>query len=279
MKYFTDKIVSPSHVSENDKLRSYCMWHLIHHFENIVCPNSIPLIPRTLVQFWDNAKKIPEDVQKCMDSWKLLEQNNFNRLLFDDESACVFIEENFEYPYIDAFRKCRHPAMRSDFFRLCYIYKKGGFYVDTDDVYKNINIEPLFNNNMLKIQPLCYSIKADSMVNIKTVIESEHYNQNFIYYVNNNPIIAPPKHPLIQIVLERSKSRLLSSEDFHDVQSLTGPGNLTASLINYTIETTQKNGMLDFLLINNWNDISEPQWQLEYRKDKRNWRIWDGSDI
>ena len=57
------------------------------------------------------------------------------------------------------------------------------------------------------------------------------------------------------------------------------PGNLTASLVRYVIELKSTNKNLDFRFLDNWDDISEPQWTLDYRRDKRNWRIWDGTNI
>lgn len=276
---FINKL-SPLYVSEDHDLRSRYIWYLIHNSVNASFKDNTSVIPRILVQFWDNAKAIPTDVQKCIDSWQPFEEYGFDRLLFDDESARIFITNNFNSHYLNAFEQCRHPAMRSDYFRLCYIYKNGGFYVDADDVYKGADIGVWFNDGKLKIQPLCYDKSTDLMVNTIDFISSREYSPNLIYYVNNDPIIAPPNHPLIRMALERSTKILMTSENnVKDIQSTTGPGNLTASLVRHAIESQYAGKAQDFLFIDNWDDVSVPQWPLEYRKDKRNWRIWDGSDI
>ena len=113
--------LSPLDISEDDDLRSRCIWHLIHNSENEIFQDTTSIIPRILIQFWDDAKAIPTDVQKCIDSWQPFDEYGFDRLLFDDDSAKNFIMNNFNRRYLDAFERCKHPAMRSDYFRLCYI--------------------------------------------------------------------------------------------------------------------------------------------------------------
>lgn len=127
---------------------------------------------------------------------------------------------------------------------------------------------------------MCYDISTDSMVRTVDFVLNNDYRSDRIYYVNNDPIISPPNHPLIQLALERSTQILLSSyETIKDVQSTTGPGNLTASLVRHAIELKSINKNLDFRFLDSWDNISVPQWPLEYRKDDRNWRIWDGRNI
>ena len=271
---------TPFDISEDNHLRSRYMWHLIHDSDSSTPQDVTVTIPRILLQFWDDAQTMLADVRKCVDSWRPLDEQGFERLLFDDENARDFIANNYNRHYIDAFERCRHPAMRSDYFRLCYIYKRGGFYVDADDVYKDVDIEAWFYDSKLKVQPLCYDISTDLMVNAADFITNCKYSPNLIFYVNNDPIIAPPNHPLIRMALERSTQILLApGKNIQDIQSTTGPGNLTASLVRHSIESKNAGNDLDFVLLDNWDNVSVPQWPLEYRKDKRNWRMWDGSDM
>ena len=89
--------------------------------------------PRVLVQFWDDASAIPDDVQECLESSAPLEAAGFERTLFDDTSARHFIEDHFGARNVRAFDRCSHPAMRADYFRLCFMLRVGGLYVDADD--------------------------------------------------------------------------------------------------------------------------------------------------
>jgi hypothetical protein len=291
MERFMDKLHSanqvnssgqnPKDISENDDSRSYYIWKLIQKLRNRNCQNdTIINIPRRLIQFWDNMRTVPADVQCCMDSWSKLDDYGFSRILFDDELARRYIIDNFDERYLKAFNQCNHPAMRADYFRLCFLYKEGGFYVDADDIYNGYEIESLFSNGKLKIQLLCYDKLMNNMVSNTGFISDSKYNSNYIYYVNNDPIVSPAKHPLIFRALERSTQRLLQlRQGLRDIQSVTGPGNLSASLVQHAIEVQRFDKELDFEFIFNWDDISIPQWPLDYRNDKRNWRIWDGTNM
>ena len=78
--------------------------------------------PRRIVQFWDDANRLPTDVKACIESWQTLEDVGFDHLLFDAEEAREFIERQLGPRHEEAYSKCYHPAMQSDYFRLCYIY-------------------------------------------------------------------------------------------------------------------------------------------------------------
>src|SRR5207302_5191018 len=100
--------------------------------------------------------------------------------------------------HVSAFDHCHHPAMRSDYFRLCYILKRGGFYVDADELYQGTDCSGLFCDNRLKIQPLCYDTGSSTMIKTDVFVNQGRHSPDWIYYVNNNPIIAPAYHPIIR---------------------------------------------------------------------------------
>jgi hypothetical protein len=59
-----------------------------------------------------------------------------------------------------------------------------------------------------------------------------------------------------------------------DIQSTTGPGNLTASLVRHSVSCRTTGKDRDFLLLANWEAIATSRWPLSYRDDERNWRLW-----
>jgi mannosyltransferase OCH1-like enzyme len=269
-----------SDIADNDQSRSLYVLSLIKDAHKSSEETSVrkPAIPRILVQFWNNTESIPNDVNKCLESWSTLESHGFKRYLFNDISAKNFIVNNYSHRHVEAFKKCRHPAMRADYFRLCFLLKNGGFYVDADDVYTGTIIESWFDNAGIKLQPLCYDSLTNSMVEARDFLNDPQDLPGRIYYVNNDPIISPPSHPLIKIALDRSTQALLS-QDKHkkiDIQSVTGPGNLTSSLVQYSIEINRTGKRSDFVFITNWDTVSTSKWPLEYRNDERNWRRWNG---
>ncbi|WP_137143852.1 hypothetical protein [Ethanoligenens harbinense] len=114
---------SAANISEDHELRSKFVWGLINDKDNFSPQCADQNIPHVLFQFWNDSESIPLDVQECIESWHPLEEQGFKRLLFDDITANNFIKNHFGNRYLNAFHRCLHPAMRSDYFRLCYLVK------------------------------------------------------------------------------------------------------------------------------------------------------------
>lgn len=229
--------------------------------------------PRRIVQFWNDVGQLPVDVRECIDSWKKLERLGFELLVFDESSAREFILKHFGSRYERAFDKCYHPAMQSDYFRLCYILMEGGCYVDADDVYQGTEVEHLFSDGRLRIQPLCYDISTDEMIPPSVFANAGANTVNWIFYFNNNPLIAIHSHPVIERALAYATTSLERAPkgQLPEIQATTGPGNLTKCIFD---AVTEEHCLKETLLVvNDWVDIATAQWPLSYRDDERNWRL------
>ena len=73
-------------IKENHQARSDFVRKLVQHSPDHDVPPAVFLTetPRTLVQFWNDLNQLPEDVKECIDSWKNLEEQGFELVLFDD---------------------------------------------------------------------------------------------------------------------------------------------------------------------------------------------------
>lgn len=231
-------------------------------------------IPKIIVQFWDE-NDIPKDVQECIKSWLSLKSKGFEHRLFNNNTARKFIVDNMHEDNVKAFDRCYHPAMKSDYFRLCFIYCNGGFYVDVDDVYSGLNISGLFSDPRMKLQPLCFDVDANSMVSPDKFIVSSEFTGKRIFYFNNNPIIAPPHNPIIEYALERSTCILLECDEniFPEIQSTTGPGNMSASVVAYLVDYPNNEREQHLNILTEWEACAQTIWRLSYRDDDRNWRL------
>ncbi|MEL7834992.1 glycosyltransferase family 32 protein [Fodinibius sp. Rm-B-1B1-1] len=260
-------------ISENDHKRSDKVCDFIKTYKG----NSIAkgTIPKIIIQYWDNPKQIPKDVNKCVKTWDKLDSKDYKHLLFNDYSARKLIANKFNQRHVKAYDHCYHPAMKSDYFRLCFIHSYGGCYIDTDDAYCGTNIEHLFNDARLKLQPLCYDVSTNSMVDPNKFTKPKQYSTNWIFYFNNNPIIAPPKNPIIQYALKRATDILLkpNHDNLPDIQSTTGPGNLTASVVAQMTTSNSYEVETHFRVLTNWANYIDTIWSLRYRNDNRNWRL------
>ncbi|GAA3777278.1 hypothetical protein GCM10022240_30840 [Microbacterium kribbense] len=264
---------SPTEIAADDHLRSQYVRQLLgDHSRQQLSPEDAA--PRVLVQFWDDADNVPSDVRACMETWAPMKVLGFTRLLFDDSSARRFINKHLDTSHVAAFDACTHPAMRADYFRLCYVLRQGGVYVDADDEYQGGDFEALVHDGRLRVQALCYDIASDGMVDVASAITDEAYDGR-IFYVNNNPLIAGPANPVIALALANATEALTRRpQGARGIQSLTGPGNLTTALVQYAAEIDVLGGAYDFEVLMNWDDFAVSKWPLAYRDDERNWRNW-----
>ena len=128
----------------------------------------------------------------------------------------------------------------------------------------------------MALQPLCYDTGTGTMIKPDVFIKKCGFSPDWIFYVNNNPLIAPAYHPVIGLALDRATHILLScKEERLEIQSTTGPGNLTASLVRHSIASKINGTARDFLIFPDWEATSINPWQLSYRNDERNWRLWN----
>lgn len=82
-------------------------------------------IPKIVHYCWFGGKPLPEDLQKCVDSWSKLEGYQVMRW---DESNCSFDENEFvRRTYAE-----KQLGFIGDYYRLKAVYEYGGIYLDTD---------------------------------------------------------------------------------------------------------------------------------------------------
>ncbi len=229
--------------------------------------------PRTIVQFWHNTRQLPEDVKDCIASWARWNTKGYRHRLFDESSAKAFISRSLGARHEHAFARCYHPAMQADYFRLCYLLVEGGLYIDADDVCICTDIGWLFDDGRLKAQPLCYDIDSGTMVKPSAFLRVDAYAPSWIFYVNNNPLIANRGHPIIENALSRATGllELAGKDEWLEIQATTGPGNFSKSI--FELGTALGGVANDLLILRDWDSFAVSRWPLSYRNDARNWRL------
>lgn len=238
----------------------------------VLGPEANARIPRKLVRFWHDARAVPDDVRACMATWDQLADADFELHTFDDASAAAYIADEYGANESAAFSLCAHPAMRCDYLRLCFILAEGGLYVDADEVFICGDLVKLLDDPKLKVQPLGYDIARGRMMTNDEVWRDDLGDEEKVFYVNNNPIVAPANHPLLRRALMRSTNRLLGGGPHLEIQATTGPGNLTAALVAHARVLDLEGRPRDFELLRDWPTVAETRWDLGYRNDDRNWR-------
>ena len=98
------------------------------------------MIPKIIHFCWIGGTDIPEDVNRCIDTWKKF---------LPDYEIMRWSEENFDVniiPYTKEAYEAGRYAFVSDYIRLFALYNYGGIYMDTDvEVLKNL--DPLLQNH------------------------------------------------------------------------------------------------------------------------------------
>ena len=229
--------------------------------------------PKTIVQFWNDLENLPEDVEECIDSWRIWSNGGFSHELYDEGRAKSFISASLSVRHQKAFERCYHPAMQSDYFRLCYLLTQGGCYVDADDVCSSVSLDVLFDDGRLKVQPLCYDLASGTMVPSSVFLRDDAFSADWIFYFNNNPLIASAQHPVIELAVSRSTHLLeaTGADVLPEIQETTGPGNLSRSIFEFG--TTSEHLHSELLVLRDWDSVAVSKWPLSYRDDARNWRL------
>ena len=263
---------SPEHHRQRSEfIRKLVQRPLGQHSINDRCGQPIP---KTIVQFWHDLGQLPPDVEECVRSWTVWEASGFKHKLFDERTAEAFISHSLGARHKRAFERCYHPAMQADYFRLCYVLVEGGIYVDADDVCVGTDIVWLAEDCRLKLQPLCYDIATGAMVKPTVFLRAEAYEPSWIFYFNNNPLIAGPGHPVIEHALSQA-TRLLElagKDELPEIQTATGPGNLSKSIFDLGTKSSSDIES-DVVVLVDWDALAVSHWPLSYRSDARNWRL------
>ena len=126
-------------------------------------------IPNNIIVTWKDSN-IPEYV---IPNIKRLNPDK-EILFFTDEDVVKFLSEEYDSSYVDFFHGIKRGCNKGDFFRYCYLYKRGGYYSDIDIKHR----EPIKNY-----------ISSD--IDFFSVLSTgqEHMFQALLYCVNGHPII------------------------------------------------------------------------------------------
>jgi mannosyltransferase OCH1-like enzyme len=101
-------------------------------------------IPKTIMQ---TSKSRYVTNNKFLSVRSIIDHNpHYNYVFYDNEEAKSFIVQYYDKDVIDAYNKLIPGAYKADLFRYCYLYIKGGIYIDCKMIC-HINFDELFTYN------------------------------------------------------------------------------------------------------------------------------------
>lgn len=220
-------------------------------------PGSHEKVPRRIVQFWDQ-ETVPPDVRDCIASWRAIP--GFDHVLFDDVRAREFIRAECEARHLEAYDLCNHPAMKSDLFRLAYLYRHGGVYVDADDIYEGPDLNRLFD--------------PDGLFRLRSISFTRSPAERPAMIYNNNPIFCVANDEILRKALERATMIMLSlgKRDFYNMLAITGPLNVSIAVYGTALDCIARGTDFLFNPIIGWDEVAKKSGMMEYQKTTRNWR-------
>lgn len=212
-------------------------------------PTNIPQIPRRIVQFWDDPQPPPE-VQRICQSWKALNPE-YEYQLFSLDMAIAFIKEHYDARVSQAFANCEHPATQADFFRLAYLSKMGGFYVDADDLCRQ-SLESLVSS------------KPELVILQENVVT---FGNNFLGCIAGQTMITQAFHRAIDN---------LNNYSNESPWAMTGPALITSvicgALVPYLSQTNYQTWpRLMILIKGQFSKIVNSHLSLPYKSTDKSW--------
>jgi hypothetical protein len=129
---------------------------------------------------------------------------DFDIYVYSEQEAVEFMKEHFDTDVIDAYYGLKPSAYRSDLFRYCVLYIKGGVYIDT---------------KMDFIVPLNQLIKDPTPVLLRTEVKWCGDGRG----VQNNFMITQPKWDVLRILIDEIVKAHKGKQYKENELDVTGP--------------------------------------------------------
>lgn len=188
-------------------------------------------IPKTIMQTYSSKENLTPEMYNNIASWKKTNPD-WNYEIFYDEDCRYFLKENFNTNVLEAFNKINSGAGKADLFRYCYLYIKGGVYVDMD----NIPLVPL--NSLIQ--------ETDEFLSVLSLLYRGVYSQynGKSFAIHQSFIVSEPKHKFLDMAIKLCTYNIINRVRFgghehpaqqtHQLIRITGP-KLLADAINMVL--------------------------------------------
>ena len=192
--------------------------------KDTTAPKEINGVPLVIYQSWQShivPKGMKENIQRTIQM-----NPEFDYYLYSDADSRAFIAANYDSDVVTAFDSLRPGAYKSDLWRYCILYKRGGVYFD-------IKMAPL-----VRIKNI---LESHSVVFVKDIVNPERLSE----CVWNGLMISPPNNNIfkycIDEIVESCKQRLYRRNNL----DITGPCLLGRMIKKYALTDFFNNNILN----------------------------------
>jgi tetratricopeptide (TPR) repeat protein len=205
-------------------------------------------IPRKIMQYWDQKNPLDE-VTRLLRTW-VEAHPGYAYSRFDNMAAREYLAAHYAKEVLNAYRQARHPAQASDLFRLAYLLREGGFYIDADD----------------RCVGNLATISAPGFVLIG-------YQEQYAT-LGNNFLACTPGEAVIEHALKLAVESL-NRGDSDAIWLATGPGLLTRAFTEIlSTQGTDWRPWLQQRRILDRNELAKVSWShsiSQYKNTRRSW--------
>ena len=195
-------------------------------------------VPLTIYQTW-KTKDLPPKMKECVEKLKS-DNPEFDHHLYDDNDCRQFIKSNYDSDVLNAYDSLLPGAYKSDLWRYCILYKKGGIYLDIkfqcEPGFKLLEmaledetfvLDRMFINPYLTIDPFLKLLNTpDLYEKTKDMIDKNQWKKKEVG-IYNAVIATVPENPVIfKCILQIVKNVKNNYYGFNALYP-TGPGLLS----------------------------------------------------
>lgn len=167
-------------------------------------------IPKYIYQVWHDKNNLPVFYDKYNRELRKLNPD-YEFYLFDEDEMDVFVNANYNGEIVELYNKIQIITAKVDFWRILYLYKNGGVYLDIDSMF---------------VKPLSELIKSEDMA-----IITREPNTPFTYVQWG--LIFCREHPILRKTMENIVDNLKYNRYPNHVGKMTGPYPFTNAVDYY----------------------------------------------
>lgn len=169
-------------------------------------------VPFILHEFW-HSSRMPYHMSNVVK--RHAEMNpEFDVYVYSEKEAVSFMKEHFDKDVLDAYYSFKPSAYRSDLFRYCVLYIKGGVYIDT---------------KMDFVVPFKELIKDSTPIILRTEVKWCGDGRG----VATNFIVTPPKWDMLRMIIDEIVKAHKAKQYKENELDVTGPC-LVGDILNKT---------------------------------------------
>jgi mannosyltransferase OCH1-like enzyme len=159
-------------------------------------------VPLVIYQSW-STNYVPTKMYATIQ--KLISVNHeFDYYLYSDDASRKFIKENYDEEVLNAFDTLKPGAYKSDLWRYCILYKRGGVYLDIK-YYSLVPLLPIINNN-----PIIY-------------VKDLAFSYGFSEAIYNAFMVSPPNNLIFKYCIDDIVNSCRLKLYFITAVDITGP--------------------------------------------------------